>query len=195
MGGNAEEPPSPVAVAQCNLIVNLIMGAVWLGLWLGYGKAENCDKDLRLWYDLFLGGVLFGLACDVGVVVAAKRESKGALKMCRLLHTLDQLFELGVMLWGVALAWGAKRDRVGAGGCKVLATWQKVNATFILVVASLAMCMILTGGGEDAEKAEEMYVGAEMTKRMRAQKGHDSREPERARQDLEAPTPRSRGTA
>ena len=76
--GTTKEPPSPVAVAQCNLIVNLIMGAVWLGLWLGYGKAENCDKDLRLWYDLFLGGVLFGLACDVGVVVAAKRESGSA---------------------------------------------------------------------------------------------------------------------
>ena len=162
MGGNDEEPPSPVAVAQCNLIVNLIMGAVWLGLWLGYGKAENCDKDLRLWYDLFLGGVLFGLACDVGVVVAAKRESKGALKTCRTLHTLDQLFELGVMLWGVALAWGTKRDRVGAGGCKVLATWQKVNATTILVLASLAMCMILFGGGEDAEKSTENFVAAEM---------------------------------
>ena len=62
LGGNDEEPPSPVAVAQCNLIVNLIMGAVWLGLWLGYGKAENCDEELRLWYDLFLGGVLFGRA-------------------------------------------------------------------------------------------------------------------------------------
>ena len=79
MGGNDEEPPSPVAVAQCNLIVNLIMGAVWLGLWLGYGKAENCDKDLRLWYDLFLGGMLFGLArrrrrrsCQTGKQGSAK---------------------------------------------------------------------------------------------------------------------------
>ena len=162
MGGNDEEPPSPVAVAQCNLLVNLIMGAVWLGLWLGYGKAENCDKDLRLWYDLFLGGVLFGLVCDVGVVVAAKRESKGALKMCRILHTLDQLFELGVMLWGVALAWGAKRDRVDAGGCKVLATWQKVNATAILCFGALVMGAILFGAGEDAEKAEENFVAAEM---------------------------------
>lgn len=79
-----------------------------------------------------------------------------------ILHTLDQLFELGVMLWGVALAWGAKRDRVGAGGCKVLATWQKVNATTILVLASLAMCMILFGGGEDAEKSTENFVAAEM---------------------------------
>ena len=80
MGGNDEEPPSPVAVAQCNLIVNLIMGAVWLGLWLGYGKAENCDKDLRVVVRSFLGGVLFGLICDVGVVVAAKRESKPSAK-------------------------------------------------------------------------------------------------------------------
>ena len=48
MGGQSTtpEPPSPVAGrAQCNLIVNLIMGAVWLGLWLGYAKAENRDKD------------------------------------------------------------------------------------------------------------------------------------------------------
>ena len=76
--------------------------------------------------------------------------------MCKILHNLDQLFELGVMLWGVALAWGKESDRIGAGGCKVLATWQKVNATTILVLASLAMCMILTGGGEDAEKSTEM---------------------------------------
>ena len=160
MGGNDEEPPSPVAVAQCNLIVNLIMGAVWLGLWLGYGKAENCDKELRLWYDLFLGGVLFGLACDVGVVVAAKRESKGALKMCRYC-TLDQL-RAGRHAGGVALAWGAKRDRVGAGGCKVLATWQKVNATTILVLGALFMAAILFGGGEDAEQSTENFVAAEM---------------------------------
>ena len=161
MGRNAEEP-SPVAVAQCTLIMELVMAAVWFGLWADYDMAENCDKDLRLWYDLFLGGVLFGLACDVGVVIAAKRESKGALKVCRILHTLDQLFELGVMLWGVALAWGAKRDRVGAGGCKVLATWQKVNATTILVLASLAMCMILFGGGEDPEQSTENFVATEM---------------------------------
>ena len=190
----AQEPPSPVAVAQCTLIVNLMVCATWLGLWAGYDMAENCDKELRLWYVLVLGGMAFGLACDLGAVIAARLESSW-LKICKVLHNLDQLFELGVMLWGIALAYGKKSDRVGAGGCKVLATWQKVNATFILVVASLAMCMILTGGGEDAEKAEEMYVGAEMTKRMRTQKGHDSREPERARQDLEAPTPRSRGTA
>ena len=194
-GGNAQEPPSPVAEAMCALIVNLLVAATWLGLWVDYDMAENCDKELRLWYDLVLGGMAFGIACDLGVVIAARLESKPLLKMCKVLHNLDQLFELGVMLWGIALAYGKKSDRVGAGGCKVLATWQKVNATFILVVASLAMCMILTGGGEDAEKAEETYVGAEMTKRMRAQKGHDSREPERARQDLEAPTPRSRGTA
>merc|ERR1719271_759189 len=99
----------------------------------------------------------FGLACDLGTVIAAKMESKPALKMCKVLHTLEELFELGVMLWGIDLAWGKKSDRVGAGGCKVLATWQKVNATTILVVASLAMCMILTGalcgGGEDSEKS------------------------------------------
>ena len=146
-----------MAVAQCTLIVNLIVGAVWLGLWLGYGKAENCDKKLQLWYDLVLGGMAFGLACDVGVVIAARKESKPALKMCKILHNLDQLFELGVMLWGVALAYPVKKsDRVGAGGCKVLATLQKVQATTILVLASLAMCMILTGGGEDAEKSTEM---------------------------------------
>ena len=49
--------------------------------------------------------------------------------MCKILHNLDQLFELGVHLWGVALAYGKKSDRVGAGGCKVLATLQKVQAT------------------------------------------------------------------
>ena len=153
----AQEPPSPVAVAQCTLIVNLLVAVTWLGLWAGYDMAENCDKELRLWYDLVLGGMAFGLACDLGVVIAARKESKPLLKMCKVLHNLDQLFELGVMLWGIALAYGKKSDRVGAGGCKVLATWQKVNATFILVVASLAMCMILTGalcgGGEDAEKS------------------------------------------
>ena len=155
----AQEPPSPVAVAQCTLIVNLMVCATWLGLWAGYDMAENCDKELRLWYDLVLGGMAFGLACDLGVVIAARLESETLLKLCKVLHNLDQLFELGVMLWGIALAYGKKSDRVGAGGCKVLATWQKVNATFILVVASLAMCMILTGalcgGGEDAEKSTE----------------------------------------
>ena len=154
--------PSIVAAAQCNILTELIMGAVWLGLWLGYGKAENCDKELQWWYLFILGGVLFGLVCDVGVIIAAKRESKGALKMCKILHNLDQLFELGVMLWGVALAWGTKSDRIGAGGCKVLATWQKVNATVILVLASLVMCMIMTGGGEDAEKSTEQYIATEM---------------------------------
>ena len=185
LGGNAKEP-SPVAVAQCTLLIQLVVGAVWFGLWADYDYAENCDKKLQLWYDLVLGGMAFGLACDLGAVIAARLESSW-LKICKVLHNLDQLFELGVMLWGIDLAWGKKSDRVGAGGCKVLATWQKVNATFILVVASLAMCMILTGGGEDAEKAEEMYVGAEMTKRMRAQ--------QELEENLEAPTPRSRGTA
>ena len=154
----AQEPPSPVAVAQCTLIVNLMVCATWLGLWAEYDMAENCDKELRLWYDLVLGGMAFGLACDLGAVIAAKLESSW-LKICKVLHNLDELFELGVMLWGIALAYGKKSDRVGAGGCKVLATWQKVNATTILVVASLAMCMILTGalcgGGEDAEKSTE----------------------------------------
>ena len=158
MGRNAEEP-SPVAVAQCTLLMELIMGAVWFGLWAGYDMAENCDKDLRLWYALMLGGIVFGLICQVGVVIAAKKESKPALKLCKVLIKLDQFFEFGVHLWGVDLAYGKKSDRVGAGGCKVLATWQKVNATTILVVASLAMCMILTGalcgGGEDAEKSTE----------------------------------------
>ena len=168
LGENAKEPPSPAAVAQCALLIDLVVGAVWFGIWADYDMAENCDKELRLWYDLVLGGMAFGLACDLGAVIAARLESKPLLKMCKVLHNLDQLFECGVMLWGIALAYGKKSDRVGAGGCKVLATWQKVNATFILVVASLAMCMILTGGGEDAEKAEEKYVGAEMTKRMRA---------------------------
>ena len=153
---NAEEP-SPVAEAMCALIVNLIVAAAWLGLWVDYDMAENCDKELRLWYDLVLGGMAFGLACDLGAVIAARLESSW-LKICKVLHNLDQLFELGVMLWGIALAYGTKSDRVGTGGCKVLATWQKINATFILVAASLAMCMILTGGGEDAEKSTEMYV-------------------------------------
>ena len=109
-----------------------------------------------------MGAFAFGLVCDVGVLIAAKKESKPALKMCKMLIKLDQLFECGVMLWGVDLAYGKKSDRVGAGGCKVLATWQKVNATFILVVASLAMCMILFGGGEDAEKSTEQYIATEM---------------------------------
>ena len=158
MGENAKEPPSPAAVAQCALLIDLVVGAVWFGIWADYDMAENCDKKLQLWYDLVLGGLLFGLVCDVGHVIAAKKESKPALKMCKVLIKLDQLFECGVMLWGVDLAYGKKSDRVGAGGCKVLATWQKINATFILVAASLAMCMILTGGGEDAEKSTEMYV-------------------------------------
>ena len=186
LGRNAEEP-SPVAVAQCTLIVNLMVCATWLGLWAGYDMAENCDKELRLWYDLVLGGMAFGLACDLGAVIAARLESKPLLKMCKVLHNLDQLFELGVMLWGVALAWGTKSDRVGAGGCKVLATWQKINATAILCFGALVMGAVLFGAGEDAEKAEEKYVGAEMTKRMRAQQDLE--------ENLEAPTPRSRGTA
>ena len=55
--GNAEEPPSPVAVAQCTLLIQLVVGAVWFGLWADYDYAENCDKKLQLWYDLILGGV------------------------------------------------------------------------------------------------------------------------------------------
>ena len=45
----AQEPPSPVAVAQCTLIVNLMVCATWLGLWAEYDMAENCDKKLQLW--------------------------------------------------------------------------------------------------------------------------------------------------
>ena len=162
LGENAKEPPSPAAVAQCALLIDLVVGAVWFGIWADYDMAENCDKKLQLWYDLVLGGLLFGLVCDVGHVIAAKMESKPALKMCKVLIKLDQFFELGVMLWGVDLAYGKKSDRVGAGGCKVLATWQKVNATTILVLASLAMCMILFGGGEDPEQSTENFVAAEM---------------------------------
>ena len=74
-GGNAQEPPSPVAVAQCTLIVNLMVCATWLGLWAGYDMAENCDKELRLWYDLVLGGMAFGLACDLRRRAAATGPS------------------------------------------------------------------------------------------------------------------------
>ena len=162
LGRNAEEPPSPVAVAQCTLVMELIMGAVWFGLWAGYDMAENCDKDLRLWYALMLGGIVFGLICQVGVVIAAKKESKPALKLCKVLIKLDQFFEFGVHLWGVDLAYGKKSDRVDAGGCKVLATWQKVNATAILCFGALVMGAILWGGGEDAEKSTEDFVAREM---------------------------------
>ena len=161
MGRNAEEP-SPVAVAQCTLIMELVMGAVWFGLWADYDMAENCDKKLQLWYALMLGGIVFGLICQVGVVIAAKKESKPALKLCKVLIKLDQFFEFGVHLWGVDLAYGKKSDRVDAGGCKVLATWQKVNATAILCFGALVMGAILFGAGEDAEKAEENFVAAEM---------------------------------
>ena len=159
--------PSIVAAAQCNILTELIMGAVWLGLWLGYGKAENCDKELQWWYLFILGGILGGLVCEVGVIIAAKMESETLFKLCKILYFLDQLFELGVMLWGVALAWGTKSDRIGAGGCKVLATWQKINATAILVLASLVMCMIMTGGGEDPEKTTEMHARQELEERVR----------------------------
>ena len=162
MGRNAEEP-SPVAVALCTLIMELVVGAVWLGLWVGYDMAENCDKALQLWYDLILGAFAFGLVCDVGVVIAAKKESKPALKMCKVLMKLDQLFEMGVMLWGVALAYPVKKsDRIGAGGCKVLATFQKVNAIATLSFGGLVLATILWGGGEDPEKAEENFVATEM---------------------------------
>jgi len=162
LGGNAQEPPSPVAVAQCTLIMELVIGAVWFGLWAGYDMAENCDKDLRLWYALMLGGIVFGLICQVGLVIAAKKESKPALKLCNVLIKLDHLFEFGVHLWGVDLAYGKKSARVDAGGCKVLATWQKVNATAILCFGALVMGAILWGGGEDAEKSTEDFVAREM---------------------------------
>ena len=153
LGGNAKEP-SPVAVAQCTLIVNLIVGAVWLGLWVGYDMAENCDKKLQLWYDLVLGGMAFGLACDLGAVIAARLESSW-LKICKVLHNLDQLFELGVMLWGIALAYGKKSDRVGAGGCKVLATFQKVNSLMTISFLGLVLMAIMNKGGEDPLKSTE----------------------------------------
>ena len=166
MGGNDEGPLSLVAAAQCNILTELIMGAVWLGLWLDYDKAENCDKELQWWYLFILGGILGGLVCEVGVIIAVKMESETLFKLCKILYFLDQLFESGVMLWGVALAWGTKSDRIGAGGCKVLATWQKINATTILVVASLVMCMIMTGGGEP-EKTTEMHARQELEERVR----------------------------
>ena len=162
MGRKNAEEPSPVAVAQCTLLMELIMGAVWFGLWADYDMAENCDKKLQLWYALMLGGIVFGLICQVGVVIAARKESKPALKLCKVLIKLDQFFEFGVHLWGVDLAYGKKSDRVSAGGCKVLATWQKVNATAILCFGALVMGPVLFGAGEDAEKAEENFVAAEM---------------------------------
>ena len=159
LGGNTKEPepPSPVAVAQCALLIDLVVGAVWFGIWADYDMAENCDKKLQLWYDLILGGVLFGLVCDVGLVIAAKKESKPAQKMCNVLIKLDQLFELGVMLWGVALAYGKKSDRVGTGGCKVLATWQKVCSLMTASFCGLLLMLIMNGGGEeDPLKSTEM---------------------------------------
>ena len=151
LGGNAKEPepPSPVAVAQCTLIMELVIGAVWFGLWAGYDMAENCDKDLRLWYALMLGGIVFGLICQVGLVIAAKKESKPALKLCNVLIKLDHLFEFGVHLWGVDLAYGKKSDRVGAGGCKVLATFQKVNSLMTISFLGLVLMAIMNGGGEE----------------------------------------------
>ena len=150
LGGNAQEPPSPVAVAQCTLIMELVIGAVWFGLWAGYDMAENCDKDLRLWYALMLGGIVFGLICQVGLIIATKKESKPALKMCKVLMKLDQLFEMGVMLWGVALAYPVKKsDRIGAGGCKVLATFQKVNSLMTISFLGLVLMAIMNGGGEE----------------------------------------------
>ena len=173
--GNAEEQPSPVAVAQCTLLIQLVVGAVWFGLWADYDYAENCDKKLQLWYDLILGGVLFSLVCDVGVVIAARKESKPALKLCNVLMKLDQLFECGVMLWGVDLAYGKKSHRVGAGGCKVLATFQKVNSLMTISFLGFSLMAIMNGGGEDAEESTEMYVSTEMKKRMRAQQELEER--------------------
>ena len=173
--GNAEEQPSPVAVAQCTLLIQLVVGAVWFGLWADYDMAENCDKKLQLWYDLILGGVLFSLVCDVGVVIAARKESKPALKLCNVLMKLDQLFECGVMLWGVDLAYGKKSHRVGAGGCKVLATFQKVNSLMTISFLGFSLMAIMNGGGEDAETSTEMYVSTEMKKRMRAQQELEER--------------------
>ena len=145
-----------MAVAQCTLIMELVMAAVWFGLWADYDMAENCDKKLQLWYALMLGGIVFGLICQVGVVIAAKKESKPALKMCKVLMKLDQLFELSVMLWGVTLAYGKKSERVGTGGCKVLATWQKVCSLMTASFCGLLLMAMMNGGGEDAEKSTEM---------------------------------------
>ena len=87
MGRNAEQPPSPAAVAQCALLIDLVVGAVWFGIWADYDMAENCDKKLQLWYDLILGALLFGLVCDVGrrlvhrtsFVVAVSRGDEAAV--------------------------------------------------------------------------------------------------------------------
>jgi len=147
--------PTMVAISLCNVLVELIVGAVWLGLWLDYDMAANCDKELQWWYLFILGGMLFGLVCEVGVAISAKIRSETLIQMCKILCTLDQLFELGVMLWGVALAWGTKSDRVDTGGCKVLAMFQKINVTAILIVCSLVVCMIGVGGDPD-EKSTEM---------------------------------------
>ena len=88
---------------------------------------------------------------------------------------LDQLFECGVMLWGIALAYGKKSDRVGAGGCKVLATFQKVNSLMTISFLGFSLMAIMNGGGEDDEKSTEMYVSTEMKKRMRAQQELEER--------------------
>jgi len=121
-----------VAISLCNVLVELIVGAVWLGIWLDYDMAANCDKELQWWYLFILGGILFGLVCEVGVAISAKIRSETLIQMCKILCTLDQLFELGVMLWGVALAWGTKRYRIDTGGCKVPAMFQKISVMLIL---------------------------------------------------------------
>ena len=43
--------------------------------------------------------------------------------------------------------------QVDPGGCQVLAMFQKINATAILVVCGCVVCMI---GGGDSEKSTEM---------------------------------------
>ena len=146
-----------MAVALCTLIMELVMAAVWFGLWADYDMAEHCDKKLQLWYALMLGGIVFGLICQVGVVIAAKKESKPALKLCKVLIKLDQFFEFGVHLWGVDLAYGKKSDRVGTGGCKVLATWQKVCSLMTASFCGLLLMAIMSKGGEeDPLKSTEM---------------------------------------
>ena len=42
--------PTMVAISLCNVLVELIVGAVWLGIWLDYDMAANCDKELQWWY-------------------------------------------------------------------------------------------------------------------------------------------------
>ena len=122
------EPP-----ILCNILMELIVGAVCLGLWLDYDVAENCDKKLQLWYLLLMGGILFGLVCEVGVIIFAKIiRSDTFTFIFKLLYYLDSLFKFCLMLWGVGLGYGKKKDRIDTGGCKVPAMFQKISVMLIL---------------------------------------------------------------